>query len=688
MKKRILLLIISFVTLLSSHGQLAAYHQDVHKKMTINTINQMTNRLNTYFNDYIGETDYLKKLIWRKSMRTWIEDGSWWEDLTVGFYTDLLTSHYYNPYTNKGLTEAGITLGVSAYDRANDPNNFYSWKNARQYFYQGLTSTIEAGRDLSLANSFEILGHVVHLIQDMSVPAHTRDDMHIPYVDGEPYEAYTKNNSTDLDYTSEPFPYWNVSVSPGAPKQFWDLDSYNGTVAYDSGYIGLSEYTHANFLSKDTIFKDFAHPARENTNYYEFGLLPVTVITTPGNINHNTFYITGYGKERLAALKYLAGELWDLPIPLPRLYQLTLHLDKRCHQEYAQYLVPRAVGYSAGLLDYFFRGKLQVTAVPIFYKNAIEYLRVRIKNLTPTGETMKDGHFTLTYSYRPTGGKPDGSQDIWDQAPVVPSGTLQYGGDDQNPVEDTIIDFWLPTPIPRENYDSAKFALAFKGKLGNEEGAVIGKALTLGEIKFEEEWDNGLTGNHTWAHIDAGTSQAYPDHGMTSNAIVGDTLVKDNIRYVNYRNPSVNQSLVDVGYNNGQFRDILPILITPNTYLEFKIDKMSINQIPPAPPGKTSHWQTLMLYFNNGLSIQYFQEGQGVIFGPKTVYLTFPLGQIIVDNIYERFQQAGITIPNEPLKLGGISFVQQLLDLEQPSSVEHHQHMEIDSIRIIEGKQQ
>ena len=271
---------------------------------------------------------------------------------------ELLTSHYYNPLTNKGLTEGGVTIGTSAYDRANDPVNNWGWKRARENFYSALTATEESWRQLLFSISFKALGHVMHLIQDMGVPAHTRDDMHIPYVDGEPYEAYTKNNSTDLSYSSVSFPYWNVSISPNAPKQFWDLDSYDGTVAYDSGYIGLSEYTHANFLSKDTIFKYFPHPARENTNYYDFGLLPYTVITTPDNINHNTFYVSGYGKQYLAALKYFAEELWGSPIPLPiKKYQLTVHLDDRCHEEYAQYLVPRAVGYSAGLLDYFFRPK-------------------------------------------------------------------------------------------------------------------------------------------------------------------------------------------------------------------------------------------------------------------------------------------------------------------------------------------
>lgn len=666
---------------------LDAYSTDVHEEITIRVIGQNIQTFDNYFRD-LGFADGVRGLVNKKQIRQWIEQGSWNEDYVIPI-KDLPASHYHNPYTNRGLTEGGIEIGKSAYDRANDLTNYWGWKKARWNFYTGLTSTEKVWRDLSLAHSFKALGHVMHLVQDMSVPAHTRDDMHFI----EPYESYTDNKIKGLNYNQVPFPYWNASISPkspNAPKQFWDLDSYTGAVAYDGGYIGLSEYTHANFLSKDTIFKYFPHPdpAPPNTNYYDFGLLPYTVITTPGNINHNTFYITGYGKQHLAALKYFAGELWNLPIPLPRVYQLTLHLDKECYKEYAQYLVPRTVGYSAGLLDYFFRGKLQVTAVPIFYKNAIQYLRVKIKNMTPTKEVMTDGQFTLTYNYRPTGGSPNGSQDIWDQAPAVSSGTLQYGGDDQKPVEDTVIDFWLPTSIPRENYDSVKFTLAFKGTLGNEEGAVIGKALTLGEIKFEEEWNNGLTGNHTWAHVDFGTSQTYPNHGMTSNTIVGDTLVKDNIRYVGYRNPSTNDSFVSVRYNNGQFKDNLPIKITPNTYLEFKIDEMWINERTPAPPDYTNDWQYLMLSFNNGLGIQYFTQGQGVYLGPNVGTFEFDPNLIVADNIYQLFKIAKIPIPAGDMYLEEVSFVQHLSILGDPSNVEHHQHMMIDSIRIIEGKQQ
>jgi hypothetical protein len=688
MKRTVSIWILIFISTFLFQEKLYAYSTDVHKEITKRVIDQNFSKLNKYINDYIGLTSGLAEFINKKPIRKWIEHGSEWEDYDIGSVLDLLASHYYNPYTNKGLTEGGITIGESAYDRANNPINYWGWKSARENFYIGLTSTVKNWRETKLADSFDALGHVMHLIQDIGVPAHTRDDMHVPYVDGEPYELYTKNNWISLNYNSVSFPYWNVSISPSAPKQFWDLDSYTGAVAYDSGYIGLSEYTHANFLSKDTIFKYFPHPdpAPPNTNYYDFGLLPYTVITTPGNINHNTFYITGYGKQHLAALKYLAGELWNLPIPLPRVYQLTLHLDNRCHEEYAQYLVPRAVGYSAGLLDYFFRGQLQVTAVPIFYKNSIVYLRVRIKNMTPN-ETMKDGEFTITYSYRPTGGKADGSDDIWGQAPVVSSGTLEYGGDDQHPVEDTVIDFWLPNPIPKENYDSAKFTLAFKGTLGNEVGAVIGKALTLGEIKFEEEWNNGLNGNHNWAHTDITLLGQNPDNGSTSNILVGDTLIKDNIRHVGKRTARVNESYVGYDTLNNQFIDILPIRITPDTYIQFKIDEMWINQRTPAPPGYTNDWQHLVLRFNNGLGIQYTTQGQGVYLGSTCGNFEFDPNLIIVDNIYELFEAAGITIPPGDLYLRNIAFIQQLSILEENSDMEHHQHMKIDSIRIVEGKQ-
>ena len=544
----------------------------------------------------------------------------------------------------------------------------------------------------------------MHLIQDASVPSHTRNDIHMIYH----YESWVEDvrNNWSAKYNSwisTPKTYdrsiFDLPPNPLAPipiAKIMDTDRYTrenqDIESTKSLAIGLAEYSNGNFFSEDTSFAgwypfpnwvcvepvpyqivDPRDPLRTVSRQYYKKDPKVACGETNGGL--------GY---RLATVGFLKDYVLTYFSPYAQILRAFEKpaLDANVYGDYASLLMPRALGYSAGLLEYFFRGKIQVTAVPVFQKNTIVYLRAKIKNLTPN-ETMKDGIFTLTYSYRPTGS----TEDIWAQAPLVSSGTLEYGGDNQNPVEDTVIDFPLPTPIPKENYDSAKFTLAFWGTLGNEVGAVIGKSLPLGEVKFSEEWDNGLTGNHNWGHVEFNIFGWNPDNGTTSNTIVGDTLIKENKRNMWSMSARVNESFVDYYYNNGEFRDNLPILITPDTYLQFKIDAMSINQIPPAPPGYTNHWQAMILRFNNSLTLQYFQEGQGVYMGPHTVELTFPLGLVTMDNIYDVFKRAGITIP-EPLYLEGISFLQQLFNLSEPSTVDHRQYMEIDSIRIVEGKKQ
>jgi hypothetical protein len=115
---------------------------------------------------------------------------------------------------------------------------------------------------------------------------------------------------------------------------------------------------------------------------------------------------------------------------------------------------------------------------------------------------------------------------------------------------------------------------------------------------------------------------------------------------------------------------------------------LSINQIPPSPPGTTAHYQGLRLFFNRDLILQLSQDGQFVYYNPTTAMWTFSPGLIFVDNIYKMFLDAGITIPPDDLYLEKIDFIQQLFELADPSTVDHRQRMEVDFIRIIEEKQQ
>ncbi len=60
-----------------------------------------------------------------------------------------------------------------------------------------------------------------------------------------------------------------------------------------------------------------------------------------------------------------------------------------------------------------------------------------------------------------------------------------------------------------------------------------------------------------------------------------------------------------------------------------------------------------------------------------------------MDNIYEAFKKANIAIPPGDLYLETIDFMQHLwVQDNETSNVDNHQHMKIDSIRIVEGKKQ
>jgi len=687
------------------YSQCFALEKDTHKVINEYVATKVINNfsLDLYLKNQLGYKNGIEEIFFvgnnGMEVKKWVRDGGKYEDEPLYIRS---FNHYHDPlqpWYIAGYDKTFKSSLIWAQDQGGIGSLFggdWSWKKARASFYKGLTSITKTEKEKNLADTFRALGQIMHLVQDASVPAHVRNDAHL-YVEilglkkGYHYEVWVNNNRDRLNLNPSNFDksIFNIIPEATAPVRIaniFDTNKYDGNnlnIAMGDN-IGLTEYSNANFFSEGTIFKNYPHPTYEDTNLLNIDWRNPEIADAEDGKFDSRIYIkktNGEQLNRLASMSYISYNCIKKGY-----YQFSpLILDDKVYEEYASKLVPRAVGYSAGLLDYFFRGQLQVTAVPIFYKNSIVYLRVRIKNMTPN-EAMKDGEFTITYSYRPTGGKADGSDDIWGQAPVVSSGTLEYGGDDQHPVEDTVIDFWLPNPIPKENYDSAKFTLAFKGTLGNEVGAVIGKALTLGEIKFEEEWNNGLNGNHNWAHTDITLLGQNPDNGSTSNILVGDTLIKDNIRHVGKRTARVNESYVGYDTLNNQFIDILPIRITPDTYIQFKIDEMWINQRTPAPPGYTNDWQHLVLRFNNGLGIQYTTQGQGVYLGSTCGNFEFDPNLIIVDNIYELFEAAGITIPPGDLYLRNIAFIQQLSILEENSDMEHHQHMEIDSIRIVEGK--
>jgi hypothetical protein len=147
------------------------------------------------------------------------------------------------------------------------PGGYYSWYDVRGYYYNALASPDVNTRNTNFADTFRGLGQLMHLVQDMSVPEHTRDDGH--YADA--YEEWITDSSYSgdakrralltnafahavfFDMTALAQPSVFGSDAPVSIANLFDTNRYDKTnpeVTIEQN-IGLAEYTNANFISPE-----------------------------------------------------------------------------------------------------------------------------------------------------------------------------------------------------------------------------------------------------------------------------------------------------------------------------------------------------------------------------------------------------------------------------------------------------
>jgi len=716
-------------------------HRDMNRYIARKPLNGFS--LDTYLKN-LGIQNGINEVFNSKRVYTWLGEGGIRED-APDWYSLLprrAVNHFHNPLSD--ISEAGfhgffggtMLHGDSSIVWSQkplgeqSPGGCYSWEDVQNYFFKALTATDKASRDNYFAETFRGLGQLMHLVEDLSVPEHTRDDGHV----FKAYEGWVKDNvifNPEIKVNGasvNPFYYDISSLTQGSPfpeagdpvARLFDSQAYDGSNPNDTlrPDIGLSEYTNANFVSPDTIFSaGLTYPANIST-CVKVQDLDIPDPLNPGNTVLRPYYMkigNGDSGYRLAGVDYFRVYRISQIGEYDKIDEYSIPpMDERVFEDYAKKLIPRAVGYGAALMDYFFQGGLKVYSVPIFYGNDVYAYGLNITNnshtggansintaqnatnsmsLTEPGRTLSNGKFSIVVRYTPEGGNPDGSDDIFVGSTGVDSGTLHYG-------ENANFQFTLHESVPIENFKSAKCVLVFRGMLGNEENAVIGKPFNPGKLRFIEEWDNGVsTVEHPWFHTIQGSDQNY-DNGKTINTMENGVLNKSNIRYINEKQSRINESFIYFGNFADSHKvvdpDISPdgMLITPNTYLIFKIDDLSINQQPPADPGYTNAYQYFELKFNailNGQLIDNFPALEfslpGQAFdqdGVNELAYNFHPGAITVCNIYNLFQRQGFTVP-EPFYLQVIDLTQMLWDLSEPSTIEHRQDMAVDFISIVEG---
>lgn len=270
------------------------------------------------------------------------------------------------------------------------PINTWSWQNARNYEWLGLTATNQADRQANLLNMFRSVGQVVHLLQDTSQPQHVRNEQHLAKSAWEsPIEAWGLKNVSSLNYGDGSMLDWSGA---GFVKleDFWDRHLYapgdetvlDNAEAPGGAQLGLAEWCNANFIGDRHQYAEYYDPG--DIRYYPFpSLEESTDFESKRQHWHTGARLTslenGLQVERLYLDKKGAGVQFNNHSTMTYFgAYFSTHFfgkgvevvstsirDNQVLSSYHNVFIPKAVKYSAGLIDYFFRGAMNASIVNV-----------------------------------------------------------------------------------------------------------------------------------------------------------------------------------------------------------------------------------------------------------------------------------------------------------------------------------
>jgi hypothetical protein len=342
-------------------------------------------------------------------------------------------NHFFDPVHNLPLTIGGQLSGtwlgkkspdwaIGALDAFADSNarddlrkNHFAVFDAREAMWRALTlrdgsfapvasvAGIPDGEPLRKAywaTTFRALGDLVHMIQDMGQPQHTRNEPHSGVGTIAMQQNYIGHRSvleSYIDARATAKSTYEVSGSGVVPIIVKDLapialasypvprfsrytDYFSTTVAgsasasYAKTGYGLADYSNRRFFSPA---KNFGHPD------YQLPVSSASAYSRCKNPDGSDLISTRWdgtpnaGGLKAAALcagivsdelnpsqnasnvAITAESIWDQTLSDAGAAK-TYHLTREVYDAQAALLIPRAAAYSAGIIDYFFRGQLFV----------------------------------------------------------------------------------------------------------------------------------------------------------------------------------------------------------------------------------------------------------------------------------------------------------------------------------------
>jgi len=343
-------------------------------------------------------------------------------------------NHFFDPVHNIPLTLGGAIAGtrlgkknpdwaLGATDAFFDANardelrqNHFSSFDAREAMWRALTlrdkdmspnisvAGIADGEPLRMAywaTTFRALGDLVHMIQDMGQPQHTRNEPHNGLGTNGIQQAITGHKSVfekyvDARATGKPGYAVTGSGNPSevtissldsvfeqtypVPRFANYTDYFSTTVAsspsasYEKAGYGLADYSNRRFFTavKNLGHPDFQLPLNTSSAYSRCKNPDGSDLTSArwdGTPNPNGYKATALCtatvhdelnvSQDASNVALTAESVWDAALSSAGLAK-TYHMTREVYDAQASLLVPRAIAYSAGIIDYFFRGTMYV----------------------------------------------------------------------------------------------------------------------------------------------------------------------------------------------------------------------------------------------------------------------------------------------------------------------------------------
>ena len=328
-----------------------------------------------------------------ENLKNYLVDGSRREDDTPRWM-----NHFYDPVNDRGLESVyGNGYKSKEWAQSSDKQNDVKYKvytamaSILTAIEQQKISALTAETDYTWQGAIRfyvngdkekamfLLGHVLHLIEDASVPEHTRNDPHPGGYDYSPYENFTRKftlTSSDGNLINR--------LGGRSPVILDNLGSY---------FDGLAGYSNNNFYSQDTIGiqSGYGSPVPdydEKTDGYLYG------IKKDGESGDYKLFV----RTKLTTLDYAVTNTDNVSLVLNK------EGGDLVLQDYWSRLSTKSVQYGAGVINLFFQEVEKAKNDPNFVKTDPTFYGKLIRAATSLGNKISDRTAAVINAFSSFGG--------------------------------------------------------------------------------------------------------------------------------------------------------------------------------------------------------------------------------------------------------------------------------------------